>query len=283
MVKSKTRRATPTISPSRRARAIAKDRLLPPPPPSRAVARGASGDLPAADAGAVAAAAIPTPAPVLSRGSRRRAAARARTAATRAWAVDGARRAATKVAPSPTVEAKRWGLALNSLAEALPEVDLDDAAAAQTRKGKSKAHVPNLARPKARRRLTVDEGAAVRGVLEHPAFTADPLAALRLHLKNTVAQPAEVPPPPVHKSSKQQQRGVGASGRLAKANAKAKATSAEPSRSSKSSTSSKKKAAADAFKVAKRNRQAAKAADAMAAGRKRRTLGRIGEKRAKEL
>lgn len=176
MVKSKARRAPPTTSPARSGGAIAKGRLPPPPLPASAAATEASGDSPVADAGAVAAAAVPTPSPVLARGSRRRAAARARTAATRAWAVDGARRAAATVAPSPAVAAKRWGLALKSLGEALPEVDLDGAAAGPTRKGKIKAHVPNLSRPKARRRLAVDEGAAVRGVLEHPAFTADPLA-----------------------------------------------------------------------------------------------------------
>lgn len=106
--------------------------------------------------------------------------------------------------------------------------------------------------------------------------------ALRLHLTNTVTQPAVVPPPPAQKSSKQKQGGTVA-GRLAIASAKAKATPATSSRSGKPPASSKNKAAADAFKVAKRNRQAAKAADAVAAGNKRRALGRIGEKRAKEL
>lgn len=283
MVKSKARRAPSTISPARRAGAIAKSRLPPPSLPPSAAAAAASGDSSAADTGAVAAAAVPTPSPVLARGSRRRAAARARTAATRAWAIDGARRAAVTAAPSPAVAAKRWGLALKSLGEALPEVELDGSLPGPTRKGKSKAHVPNLARPKARRRLAVDESAAVRGVLEHPAFTADPLAALRLHLKNTVTQPAVVPPPPVHKLSKQKQQGGAAAGRHARASAKAKATPASSSRSGKPLASSKNKAAADAFKVAKRNRQAAKAADAVAAGKKRRALGRIGEKRAKEL
>lgn len=176
MVKSKARRAPSTTSPARRAGAIAKSRLPPPSLPPSAAAAAASGDSSAADTGAVAAAAVPTPSPVLARGSRRRAAARARTAATRAWAVDGARRAAVTAAPSPAVAAKRWGLALKSLGEALPEVELDGSLPGPTRKGKSKAHVPNLARPKARRRLAVDESAAVRGVLEHPAFTADPLA-----------------------------------------------------------------------------------------------------------
>lgn len=178
MVKSKARRVPPTNSPARRPGAIAKGRLPPPPPSTSAATTAALGDSPVADAGAVAAAAaaVPTPSPVLARGSRRRAAARARTAATRAWAVDGARRAEATAAPSPAVAAKRWGLALKSLGEALPEVDLAGAAAGPTPKGKSKAHVPNLSRPKARRRLAVDEGAAVRGVLEHPAFTADPLA-----------------------------------------------------------------------------------------------------------
>lgn len=107
--------------------------------------------------------------------------------------------------------------------------------------------------------------------------------ALRLHLKNTVAQPAVVPPPPAHKPSKQKQPGGAAAGRHASTSAKAKATPATLSRSGKRLASSKNKAAADAFKVAKRNRQAAKAADAVAAGKKRRALGRIGEKRAKEL
>lgn len=109
------------------------------------------------------------------------------------------------------------------------------------------------------------------------------LQALRLHLKNTVTQPAVVPPPPVHKLSKQKQQGGAAAGRHARASAKAKATPASSSRSGKPLASSKNKAVADAFKVAKRNRQAAKAADAVAAGKKRRALGRIGEKRAKEL
>lgn len=170
----------PTTSPSRLAGAIVKGRLPPPTSSASAAATAAPGNSPAADGGAVAApaaaAAVPTPSPVLARGSRRRAAARARTAATRAWAVDGARRATATAAPSPVVATKRWGLALKSLGEALPDVDLDGVAAGPTLKGKSKAHVPNLARPKARRRLAVDEGAAVRGVLEHPAFTADPLA-----------------------------------------------------------------------------------------------------------
>lgn len=176
MVKSKARRAPPTTSPARRAGPIAKGRLPPPSLLPSAGAAAAPGDSSAADARAVAAAAVLTPSPVLARGSRRRAAARARAAATRAWAVDGARRAAVTVAPSSAVAAKRWGLALKGLGEALPEVELDGASPGPTRKGKSKAHVPNLARPKARRRLAVDEGAAVRGVLEHPAFTADPWA-----------------------------------------------------------------------------------------------------------
>ena len=40
---------------------------------------------------------------------------------------------------------------------------------------------------KKRLKLVAEETQHLRDVLEHPAFVADPLAALREHLKNTVA------------------------------------------------------------------------------------------------
>jgi len=102
------------------------------------------------------------------------------------------------------------------------------------------------------------------------------LQALRLHLSNTVPQPATVPPPPTHQPSKHKQ-GVAASGRrVAKT-----ATAAASKRGGKAPAAKSK--ASDAFKEAKRARLASKAADAAAAGKKRRGMGRIGEKRAKEL
>jgi len=173
MVKSKARRAPPPTPPARRSSAIAKGRLPPPTPPAATPAANST-----CASAAAAPASGPSAPPVLARGARRRAAARARTAATRAWATSGSRGAAP--APSPTKAAKRWGLVLKGLGEALPEVDLDaDADGPAPRKGgvaADRAHVPNLGRPKARRRLAVEEGVAVRGVLEHPAYAADPLA-----------------------------------------------------------------------------------------------------------
>ena len=38
--------------------------------------------------------------------------------------------------------------------------------------------------------LVVDETRQFQAVLEHPAFVADPIAAIQEHLKNTVGQPS---------------------------------------------------------------------------------------------
>jgi len=91
-----------------------------------------------------------------------------------------------------------------------------------------------------------------------------------------VPQPATVPPPPTHKPSKHKQ-GVAASSRRVSKTAPAVASK----RGGKAPAATSK--ASDAFKEAKRARLASKAADAAAAGKKRRAMGRIGEKRAKEL
>ena len=42
---------------------------------------------------------------------------------------------------------------------------------------------------KKRQKLVVEETQHLRAVLEHPAFVADPFAALQEHLQNTVAPP----------------------------------------------------------------------------------------------
>ena len=43
---------------------------------------------------------------------------------------------------------------------------------------------------KRRQQMVVEESAHLRDVLSHPAFVANPFAALQEHLANTVTQPA---------------------------------------------------------------------------------------------
>ncbi len=50
------------------------------------------------------------------------------------------------------------------------------------------APLPGRAR---RQKLVVEETQHLRAVLEHPAFVADPFAALQEHLQNTVAPPIQ--------------------------------------------------------------------------------------------
>ena len=42
-----------------------------------------------------------------------------------------------------------------------------------------------------RQKLVVEETQHLQAVLEHPAFVADPFAALQEHLQNTVAPPVD--------------------------------------------------------------------------------------------
>ena len=50
---------------------------------------------------------------------------------------------------------------------------------------------PSAITSKKRQKLVAEETAHMQQVLEHPAFVADPFAALQEHIKNTVTAQAE--------------------------------------------------------------------------------------------
>lgn len=161
---------------------------------------------------------------------------------------------------------------LGTLADALGEAD------AEARLHKKERPVQKVLHAKARMRLLEEETVQVNNVIEHPAFQADPMEALRQHLTNSIGEDPMSIPEALAPSSKK---------KLGK-NGKAKASPAEvgvaarigrPAETGRVGKPGSREVAVDRTRSKKQN---VSKGNRLSSGRvAKKSVGRIGEKRPK--
>lgn len=229
---------------------------------------------------------------IVSRGKRKRAEQRARVGKKNAFIEAelarleeeaSKRRATASAQREQEKRSKGINLALSkmsALSDALVDLVDDDAQdASSDPEGKDAAKTQpaqKVLHAKARRKLVTAESAHTENVLQHPAFKADPMDALRQHLLSTVGEdPTEVP------GALQEGKGTRRK-RKQQAKSKANDVSARTSRAkgrafnSETSAARKMEKASHAEKAKRRNRSGIAKPNG-----DRPSLGRIGEKRPK--